>query len=720
VKPLSTMVWPFSTSARSSNNKSVITDDNDHVEYEYETDSQGSVEIEEYVEDDDDNDNDDDDDDDDVEYEIGGDLEVSYATSDEEDEASIDDKQDLDATLPPVERSSHSSGSISTSDAIGQGHAVPAVVLSFDDSAQYNGNNNSKAKDNGDEAMSKQPASEAPKVEPEATSRRTTTATTTTQSQGELGPLDSAVSTITTTADTEAPTPPIATEETSSEETTLQEKQSLLALAAEHDRVDILKGILSEHNDRETLLHTGIPPLHVAISFGSTNATSCLLRMGANPSIRPNIQELGLDKAWSKFDGVTAWELAFGRESNTKQHVTSSWFGTAAAGTFKPLDMAPSKREGIRHAFTAEALRSIGADEQDRLEQLLDSGMPADIDIGGRTLHGWCIEMGATNCQRLIGGEEQQVPEPLTPTKRQLSFHGDDDDVTRLTNRLEEVESLASALSICLDNIAEEVSVCHGLLLLGGGGSALASHVRSLKELLKKRHEELLSYDERCRRAEDDVEILAEKCGADHSLFSTTQLFVPQNSRRFPTDPVQLQAQIGASENKVFKLRASIADMSEENATAIKEVEKKGLLGGLKLVRGLREELREIEFQLSTAKSEEGVCRAKIQILQAKLDASKTKSLVMKDDATVSLDLDTTKTSPLMEENSSEPSEPDQPKSSAIANGKSEALMLHQKTGYMPLNIWLILLRIIGLGRVAVRANVAQLKDTAASNVMII
>jgi hypothetical protein len=342
--------------------------------------------------------------------------------------------------------------------------------------------------------------------------------------------------------------------------------------------------------------------------------------MGANPSVRSKVVEG--DKSWLKYDGLTAWELAFGREEPTGDANGSGWFGMGGNAKFKPVDMAPSKREGIRHAFTAEALRCIGADEGERLSQLLASGMPADIDIGGKDLHGWCIEMGATNCQRLVGiGEDaQETLAPTSPTKRQISFHGDDSDVMRLTNRLEEVESLASALSSCLDNLAEEVSVCHGLLLLGGGGSALASHVRSLKELLAKRQDELVTYSERWNRAQEDVEILAEECGDSETVFENLPTASRRSSTRpFPTEPVQLQAQIGASENKVRKLRASIGDMSEENSTAIKEVERKGLSGGIKLVRGLREELREIEFQLSTAKTGEAACRAKIQILQTTL-----------------------------------------------------------------------------------------------------
>ena len=522
-----------------------------------------------------------------------------------------------------------------------------------------------------------------------------------------------------------------------------QEKQSLLALAAEHDRVDILKGILSDHQDRDTLLHSGIPPLHVAVAYGSTNATSCLLRMGANPSIRPNIKGKaitdGMDKASLKYHNVTAWELAFGRDELPVDDSTKgTWFAMTGTQSLKPaVNIPPSKREGIRHAFTAEALRCIGADEDTRLAQLLKSGMPADIDIGGRTLHGWCMEMGSKNCQILVGKREdqeliteEQILEPTSPTKRHTSFQGDENDVTILTNRLEELESLASALSACLDNLAEEVSVCHGLLLLGGGGSALASHVRSLKDLMSRRKEELQGYSDKWNRAEEDVEILIEKCGVNETLLQNSQLFRRQSSRVFPKEPLQLQALIGACENKVRKLRASIADMSEENATAIVEVEKKGLSGGINLVRGLREELRELEFQLSTAKSGEAACRVKIQLLQAKLDERRANQPIPKETpAEVGVDIalpsylskGTNQPFSSLNDEDSDISDPDQSNAStSIVNGKSKELMVHQTTGYMPLNIWFILLRIIGLGRVAVQANIATMKESATSSVMII
>jgi len=56
---------------------------------------------------------------------------------------------------------------------------------------------------------------------------------------------------------------------------------------------------------------------------------------------------------------------------------------------------------------------------------------------------------------------------------------------------------------------------------------------------------------------------------------------------------------------QIRKLRASITDLSEENTRDLAEVESRGLSGGIKLVRGLRDELRDIEHNLNETKSAE-------------------------------------------------------------------------------------------------------------------
>ena len=330
--------------------------------------------------------------------------------------------------------------------------------------------------------------------------------------------------------------------------TSFWEKQSLLVLAAEHDRVDILKALIKDENEeRDALLNSGIPPLHLAISFGSVNTAQSLLRMGADPSVRPNIDEVFEQRNNQpedskvdipnirRFEKISAWELAFGNALYEEKAATkTSWslFGSTtltesddADATnnriIRPVDMAPSKREGIRHAFTAEALRSVGSDEVGRLKQLIYSGMPANIDIGGNDLYGWAVEMGALQCEEFLrpveaakydekenngsenleetletSGEESEAiierdvhetsaihPEENNNSSSFVVHRPDDEEtIPQLKNRLDELDSLSVALSVCLDNLAEEVSVCHGLLLMGGGASALASHVRSLRD----------------------------------------------------------------------------------------------------------------------------------------------------------------------------------------------------------------------------------------------
>jgi hypothetical protein len=66
--------------------------------------------------------------------------------------------------------------------------------------------------------------------------------------------------------------------------------------------------------------------------------------------------------------------------------------------------------------------------------------------------------------------------------------------------------------------------------------------------------------------------------------------------------------------------------LSEESTRDLEEVEKRGLSGGIKLVRSLRDEIREIEFALNETKSAEALCRAKIKLIQSKMGHAKKQS----------------------------------------------------------------------------------------------
>ena len=146
-------------------------------------------------------------------------------------------------------------------------------------------------------------------------------------------------------------------DEEDDERPTLEEQRSLLSLAAEHDRVDVIQELLRDATLHDTLLagvvHPDVvrggegdddarsfvpPPLHAAVAHGSTNASSCLLRMGADPSVRPAVPSAYLtggnnrmprrrsssghsgmeeDGNYRKYHDMSAWELAFGSSEAT-------------------------------------------------------------------------------------------------------------------------------------------------------------------------------------------------------------------------------------------------------------------------------------------------------------------------------------------------------------------------------------------------------------------
>ena len=505
---------------------------------------------------------------------------------------------------------------------------------------------------------------------------------------------------------------PVDNEDEEEEEqvTTLEEKQSLLVLAAEHDRVDILQAILSSatendnEDDRNTLLNPTEsipPPLHIAVHYGSVNAVNCLLRMGANPSVRPpaamtknpavEIRDL------QRFEGKTAWQLAFEEPDNNGGSFSSMFSGGTTT--------APSKREGIRHAFTAEALRCVGADEVDRLQELIDSGLPVDSLVGGKTLVEWTVEMGAAKCQQLI----QPDADASVSTRSSAVVRCGDSSVEALSNRLDELENLSSALSTCLDNLAEEVSVCSGLLLVGSGAAALATHVRSLKAQKEKLSTELDRLGDAWENTEDELAYWVRECGgvdilsmptnstskaqteepppAGQSTGSATAENADDNAAAEEASKRKLSGLIAACETKIRMLRASISDLSEENTRNLEAIGQKGLTGAVTLVRKLREEIRDLEFQLSEWKSGEAASRAKIQLLQQHH---------AKHGKTMALSTITESQTPGAESYDDDADDDDD----AVATpSHSTAIIVRPKdghNGFLPMNIWQLLLRIIG------------------------
>jgi len=560
---------------------------------------------------------------------------------------------------------------------------------------------------------------------------------------------------------------------------TLEEQRSLLSLAAEHDRVDVIKELLSisQNEDVNTSLLCGFtsadehaelsnnnnnnyeqnnasespnvifvpPPLHAAVAHGSVNAASCLLRMGADPSIRPIVptpylsrnyqpssptntrgkrrpSSMEEDRNYKKYHEMSAWELAFGsivvledddvdgitngemevEEEEEEEEVVEKrgWFGFGgghkkeeedqeedvtiqqqqdANGKHRivrrrqPLNIAPNKLEGIRHAFTAEALRAIGADEVDRLKQLLDSGMDSDMEVAGKSLVSWAIEMEADGCCELLRVEDiianDKVSPPVDSDKSSpVTKSSNDVDQTQPSTKppaanvdqppipsihderlaglspkdiltlIQENENLIPALTTCRDDLAEETSACQNILRdvqASGGRGGLSSQslldlVHSLKEKRRDLEEGVKNWQHAWEEREDELDFFWEEVLNDEWREHLAQSGILDNV----TDTATMMAGYSTAsmdyltrrfcevDNRVNTLRSSIASLADECARYQAEVERAGMSGALSLTKSLREELKEMESQLSEAKSGEAMCRRKIELIQERLTNS--------------------------------------------------------------------------------------------------
>jgi hypothetical protein len=607
----------------------------------------------------------------------------------------------------------------------------------------------------------------------------------------------------------------------------LQDLYSLFLLAIEADRVDILQELLQSTSNtdpgtRELLINpvmtlsndtdaavestyccTSIPPLHIAVSYGSMNAINYLLRVGANPAVRPDVG-LMIQQADAaakqvkdpnhissvfmldvphiqKYDQLTAWELAFGLDS-TSSAVTpelqkkSSWlFGNGSSSKSNSASsLPPLKRESIRHAFLAEAIRCISNDDIERLRQLLDAGMPSgDVSDPSSSLLKWCTDFHAAQClnylQPLLNPPSNDNPELSSPTSegtstsasqpsaRKLFLESGGSSLVALQNRRNELDALCRSLSLCLDNVAEEVSVGAGLLLQASGAQALASHVRSVKHQRQQMLDEYERYQDAYQNSLDELVYYIQQyqnqngmryppvddAPGIHEWWSEhmgksdgPSKIVPQSTAKSPSVPSepdasllededeqrhrqQIITQIMMCENKIRMLRAAIADLSDENVRNLEEIERRGLMGGIDYIRTLREEMREVEYLIQELKQLDVDCRTKIRTLQIQMNSS---SALASNGSTVqqpvpSVDslppnLDTKSTTSHATKLPKDDMAPSAKVESSVSTnggeilvdskriqqGQSTALVVHGPTrGFLSLNLWQILLRIIGI-----------------------
>jgi hypothetical protein len=430
------------------------------------------------------------------------------------------------------------------------------------------------------------------------------------------------------------------------------------------------------------------------------------------------------DRNYKKYHDMSAWELAFGSwvvvdnngdedddvEEEDEEEVTEKrgWFGFGGSkkedddGDIihqehdiadndgkqriirrrQPLNIAPKKLEGIRHAFTAEALRAIGADEVDRLQQLLDSGMDSKMEVAGKSLEQWAIEMEAEGCCELLhvdkeeinseddpqddvdesspvangnGSQHAQIAQPLHTSKQIATSSNQQQPIItpiqdeRLSGMspkdiltlIQENENLIPALTTCRDDLAEETSACQNILRdvqASGGRGTLSSQslldlVHSLKERRREVEENVKGWQQAWEEREDELDFFWEEVLNDEwrehfaqsgilDVVSDASSMMSSGSLTTNASVEDLSRRFCEVDNRVNTLRSSIANLAEECGRYQVEVEEAGLSGALSLTKSLRDELKEMERQLSEAKSGEAICRRKIELIQERLSRS--------------------------------------------------------------------------------------------------
>jgi hypothetical protein len=425
----------------------------------------------------------------------------------------------------------------------------------------------------------------------------------------------------------------------------------------------------------------------------------------------------------------------------------------------------------LKHAFLSEALRAIGSDDDVRFKQLLDCGISAypttQTDFGGKDLMGWCIEMNASKCIHLLREASMENDYASETDPQQTISIVPSSDKTHLVakssilNQIAENEALFSALTSILDNLADEVSITRDLLMENGSNDGFLSQIRTLKFLREQKESDIEHWTSCLSNASNDLErsILEWKnLGGGHDIllhFSQKIKGVEKTMDDESLSVELLNSQLDLSESKVQRLRSTISELASENSKNLIHIERKGLIGAVQLARSLRDKLREREDELQELKSQEEYCRMQLNFVRSKISSA----LLEKESAEIIPNQESTRTGvaadtsfqcrkPLTHLVDSSIPTPDTADDALIEaencgvsteaddlelleelndelrkvageNNANSTIMLrpHQN---LPLKIWDLILRIMGLGRHAVWRSLNLSEGDGLSRIIIV
>lgn len=159
------------------------------------------------------------------------------------------------------------------------------------------------------------------------------------------------------------------------------------------------------------------------------------------------------------------------------------------------------------------------------------------------------------------------------------------------------------------------------------------------------------------------------------------------------------EALLKASNEKVNKLRACIADLAEENSRNLDEIDRLGRLGTVNFARKLQIEMRDVEFAVKDAKTNEASCKSKLAVFRTKVEKYQEK-----------IEIENKKVSSDETGNNDRSDDSHNDSSSLLASeaitlGQSKAITKPvESTSFGSYSFWRsLLLRILGLGKLAIK-----------------
>ena len=368
-----------------------------------------------------------------------------------------------------------------------------------------------------------------------------------------------------------------------------------------------------------------------ACGCGSDGVAAVLLRNGADPSAKGP-------------DGGTAWSAL---QRHTTDNSNSSSSNSNTNNNIDGDEKAKNSTSSIVNSFLGEILRAISEDDVSRLTQFISGGcfdghngfmIPGDAEGKGKVdlvefardlkcveCEGILVDLNATKKMKMKmkkkkkrrksrAGSAASGTNTSTDTTGSSSSSSSYTPPSPLLTSITQSLTLESEYQKILSQLEEDLSTSREMIAVGGG-QALVSRIRMLNDGKVHGGEERDEIGRSCRNI---ISKLVSEYGFDRSDLLdrdpstptiTSTIFDPVHTMQEFTDLAHAESVHEALTKNVSSLREKIEELSVNLQRAEHEIDQRGLTGALRHFRAVREDLKELHWQIGVVVGKEGRLR---------------------------------------------------------------------------------------------------------------